>query len=83
MNTETKIFNEILANGIYQHIKGIIHPDQVGFIPETQGWFNKNIKSVILYSRSVSQSFPALCNPVDCSPSDSSVHGISQASMLE
>ena len=83
MNTETKIFNEVLANWIYQHIKGIIHPDQVGFIPVTQGWFNKNIKNVILYSCSVSQSFPTLCNPVDCSPSDSSVHGISQASMLE
>ena len=37
MNTETKIFNEILANWICQHIKGIIHPNQMGFIPVTQG----------------------------------------------
>ena len=31
----------------------------------------------------VSQSFPALCNPMDCSPPRSSVHGILQARILE
>ena len=29
------------------------------------------------------QSRPPLCNPMDCSPPDSSVHGISQARILE
>ena len=29
------------------------------------------------------QSRPALCNPMDCSPPGSSVHGISQAEILE
>ena len=29
------------------------------------------------------QSCPSLCNPVDCSPPDSSVHGILQARTLE
>ena len=32
-----------------------------------------------LHACSVSQSCPTLCDPVDCSPPDSSVHGISQA----
>ena len=31
----------------------------------------------------VAQSYPALCDPMDCSPSGSSVHGISQARILE
>ena len=32
---------------------------------------------------SVTQSGPTLYDPVDCSPPDSSVHGISQARILE
>ena len=49
------------------------------FCPKSQ-----KLDSFVIYSSlKVAQSCPTLCNPVDCSPPGSSVHGVLQARILE
>ena len=82
-----KIYDYLCIQGKYNHMDlsnfSLIHLNFL--ILQFYSNFQMTFRISLKYEseREVAQSCPTLCDPMDCSLSDSSVHGIFQAIVLE
>ena len=60
----------------------VMHSARVSSVKVTGLWVNSSCSAAAAASKSL-QSCLTLCNPMDCSPPGSSIHGIFQARVLE
>ena len=79
-------------SSLINYLHKSIENDEVQFLSKPccyslQLFYVRNqLRELLLYlcvHAQLLQSYPTLCNPVDCSPSGSSLHGILQARILE
>ena len=75
------LFPHLVPIHLRRTILTVIYPGSEG-----PGWVSaqsRNWYMALKMKMSVAQSCPTLCDPMDCSPPGSSVHGILQARILE
>ena len=75
----------ISAQGTRSHMPQLrVHIPQLNILnAATKTWHSKQVYIYVCMCAKLLQSCLTLCDPMDCSPTDSSVHGILQARILE
>ena len=71
----------ILKHFVVPFISLTYHP--VSILVNSKSFHRSNLRTILIPCCLVAQFCPILCDPVDCSPPGSPVHGSSQARILE
>ena len=73
----------IILNSIYMHYYTVLVQNGSRVVKQNDFGIGPTWVSILALQVLVTQSYPTLCNPMDCSPLGSSVHGILQVRILE